>query len=89
MLQLNNPGTDRAINKELTKMSASDLRLLERYIRSFAGDRKREAELLGSIANGLNDPHGLARGAVERIKQFITEIVKQELSDVSFSNGRR
>jgi hypothetical protein len=74
---------DAEINAELAKLSPGEKQeavcLLEKFYRNLNRARRPESDVLASIANGLHDPHGLGRAQVERIKDFVREIVRLEL----------
>jgi hypothetical protein len=80
-MQLND--LDPGIAEEVLKLSPAEqdeaLHMLETYYRNLNRARRHEAHLLTSIANGLEDPHGLGRAQVERIRDFVREIVRLEL----------
>jgi hypothetical protein len=51
-----------AVAEEVAKLSPAEqgeaVRLLEKYYRNLNRSRRHEADLLTSVANGLNDPRG-------------------------------
>jgi hypothetical protein len=71
---------DVEINEEVAKLSPQDqeeaMRLLEKFYRNLARSRRHEADLLASVASGLTDPRGVGHNHVERIKDFVREIVR-------------
>jgi hypothetical protein len=70
--------------EEIEKLSPGEqeraLRLVEKFYRNLARSRRYEADILAAVTNALHDPRGAGHSHVERIKDFVREIVRQELT---------
>ena len=71
------------IREEIERLSpheqAEVTGLVEKFYRNLARSRRHEADLLASIASGLTDTRGVGHANVERIREFVREIVRTEL----------
>jgi hypothetical protein len=65
---------------DIASLSDDEARALAKYCIRSARSRRYEADLLGHVANALSDPHGLGHANVERIREFVREIVCEETS---------
>jgi hypothetical protein len=67
---------------DIASLSDDEARAFAKYCIRSARSRRHEADLLGHVANALSDPRGLAHNHVERIRDFVRQIVREELTHI-------
>ena len=73
---------------DIASLSDAEARAFANYCIRSARSRRAEADLLAAVANALTDPRGLGHANVERIADWVREVVRTELGNVGRASSR-